>query len=232
MKQVVKISGMTCNNCLNTVTEKMSSIKGLTAVEVSLKKGEASFNSATFISPQHIEEKLGAKYKVSLLDDSLGSSPSKWRQLRPLFLIFLYVIAGGVYLSEGESLRAFMIHFMGLFYIVFSFFKFLDYRSFPASFQQYDPIAQRLPFYAWIYPFIETGLGLLFLMEWQIDLALWSTLFILGSTSLGVVRQLRKKTSIQCACLGTVLDLPMTEATLIENCIMLFMAVGMLLGVI
>jgi hypothetical protein len=34
---------------------------------------------------------------------------------------------------------------------------------------------------------------------------------------------------IKCACLGTALNLPMTEATFIENTIMLVMAVWMLL---
>ena len=68
------------------------------------------------------------------------------------------------------------------------------------------------------------------MLSWQVELALWITVFILGSTTLGVVQQLRKKSSIQCACLGTVLNLPMTEATLVENTIMLGMAFAMLMG--
>ena len=36
------------------------------------------------------------------------------------------------------------------------------------------------------------------------------------------------KKSIRCACLGTALKLPMTEATFIENAIMIVMAVIML----
>ena len=166
------------------------------------------------------------------LNENSSTTPadSKWKQLRPLFLIFGYVIAGSFLLSRGQDIAVFMQYFMGLFYIVFSFFKLLDYRGFPASFQQYDPIAKRLPFYGWVYPFIETVLGLAFLLSWQVELALWVTVFILGSTTLGVVQQLLKKSSIQCACLGTVLNLPMTEATLVENTIMLGMAFAMLAG--
>jgi hypothetical protein len=37
------------------------------------------------------------------------------------------------------------------------------------------------------------------------------------------------KKVIKCACLGTALNLPMTEATFIENTIMLVMAAWMLL---
>ena len=45
----------------------------------------------------------------------------------------------------------------------------------------------------------------------------------------GVVKVLLSKQQIQCACLGSVLNLPMTEATLIENVVMIGMAGRMLL---
>jgi len=51
---------------------------------------------------------------------------------------------------------------------------------------------------------------------------------ILGSTTLGVIRSLLDKRKIQCACLGTALKLPMTEATFIENVVMLAMTFYML----
>jgi hypothetical protein len=50
----------------------------------------------------------------------------------------------------------------------------------------------------------------------------------LGSTTLGVIRSLLDKRQIQCACLGTALKLPMTEATFIENAVMLAMTFYML----
>ena len=122
-----------------------------------------------------------------------------------------------------------MFDFMGLFYIVFSFFKFLDYTGFPDSFRMYDPLAKVLPAYGWVYPFIETALGLMFLMRFELNIALVATIVILGITTIGVTRSLFSKKTIKCACLGTALNLPMTEATFIENTIMLVMAVWMLL---
>jgi hypothetical protein len=95
----------------------------------------------------------------------------------------------------------------------------------------YDPIAKKVPFYGKIYPFIETSLGLLFLMRFEIDVALVITLVILGVTTIGVTKTLLDKKSIRCACLGTALKLPMTEATFIENAIMIVMAVLMLLNI-
>ena len=118
-----------------------------------------------------------------------------------------------------------MLDFMGLFFIVFSFFKFLDYKSFPISFAMYDPLAKVIPFYGWLYPFIETILGLMFLFRFQLFNAIVITIFLLSITTYGVIKTLRNKKEIQCACLGTAIKLPMTIATLIENGIMILMAI-------
>ena len=104
----------------------------------------------------------------------------------------------------------------------------LDLKGFPESFRMYDPLAKRLQIYGWIYPFIEVGLGVMLLMRLKIKIALIITLFVLGITTIGVAKTLFNKKSIRCACLGTALKLPMTEATLIENIIMISMAISML----
>ncbi len=91
---------------------------------------------------------------------------------------------GIIYISHVGILK------MGLFYIVFSFFKMLDLKGFPESFRMYDPLAKRLPIYGWIYPFIETGLGLMLLMRFKIKIALIITLIVLGITTIGVTKTL------------------------------------------
>ena len=68
----------------------------------------------------------------------------------------------------------------------------------------------------------------MFLLRWGLDWALVITLVILSTTTVGVINSLFNKNKINCACLGTALKLPMTEATLIENTIMMVMAVAML----
>lgn len=67
-------------------------------------------------------------------------------------------------------------------------------------------------------------------MRFQLDLALISTIVILGITTIGVTKSLLSKQSIKCACLGSVLNLPMTKATFIENTIMIAMAFFMILN--
>jgi len=68
-------------------------------------------------------------------------------------------------------------------------------------------------------------------MRLEVKIALLMTLVVLGITTIGVTKTLLDKKSIRCVCLGTTLKLPMTEATLIENTMMIAMAVLMLLNV-
>ena len=106
----------------------------------------------------------------------------------------------------------------------------LDLKNFPTSFSMYDPLAKKIRFYGWIYPFIETLLGLFFLMRIKLFSAVVITIIILGITTVGVIKTLMNKKKIQCACLGTALKLPMTEATLIENTLMLSMSIFLVLS--
>ena len=185
-----------------------------------------------FLSDKYTLNEIIHKNESSLENDSANHSTNqntKIKQLIPLGIIFLYITIGSnlIHLNDW-TLEAFMLDFMGLFFIVFSFFKMLDLKGFPGSFRMYDPVAKRVPLYGWIYPFIETALGLMFLIRFEVEIALIFTIIILGITTFGVTKTLLNKKSIKCACLGTVLNLPMTEATFIENFIMITMSVYML----
>ena len=231
-----RIEGMTCMGCVKGVEQKLMNVEQIHAVAVDLNSGEAKITTADSELPlSSLQETLGSKYHISalsapkILQEVAKESPSKWVQLKPLFLIFGYLVATAVLLHwDNLDLSAMMLDFMGLFYVVFSFFKFLDLKGFQTSFQMYDPLAKRISAYGWVYPFIELALGLCFLMRYQLEFALILTLLILGMTTIGVLRVLIDKRQIQCACLGTALKLPMTEATFIENAVMIVMALFML----
>ncbi len=230
------IEGMTCMGCVKGVEQKLMNVEQIHAVDVDLQSGEAKITTADSEVPlSSLQETLGSKYQISaqstagIQQEEATESPSKWVQLKPLFLIFAYLVATAVLLHwDTVDLNAMMLDFMGLFYVVFSFFKFLDLKGFQTSFQMYDPLAKTISVYGWVYPFIELTLGLCFLMRYQLEFALILTLLILGMTTIGVLRVLIDKRQIQCACLGTALKLPMTEATFIENAVMIVMALFML----
>ena len=227
------IEGLTCMGCVKGVEQKLMSVDKIQSAAVDLKSGEAKITaSSVTLSLEVLQETLGSKYQISLpkmYREVSPGTPSKWTQLKPLFLIFGYLLVTSVLLHwKTVDYNAMMLDFMGLFYVVFSFFKFLDLKGFHISFQMYDPLAKRLSVYGWIYPFVELLLGLCFLMRFQLNWALVLTLLILGLTTIGVARVLLQKRQIQCACLGTALKLPMTEATFIENAVMIAMALFML----
>ena len=123
-----------------------------------------------------------------------------------------------------------MLDYLGLFFIFFSLFKLLDLDGFARSFKQYDPIAKKISVYSKIYPFTEVFLGIMFLLRFNIIFILFLTFFVLSVTTIGVLDSLYRKKEIQCGCLGTVFQLPMTEVTLIENLIMIFMSLFMIIS--
>ena len=225
---------MHCTACVNKIQTALSSVEGVYKVDVDLVS-----KSATITGTAHPDVLIQAVKDVdyeSTIFDSPQENPktetvSQIQELFPLFLIFFYIIVFSIIINRTNfQLDSFMYDFMGLFYIVFSFFKFLDYKNFPSSFSMYDPIAKTFPLYGWMYPFIETILGLLFLLRIQLFISLCVTITILGITTVGVTRSLMNKSNIQCACLGTALKLPMTKATFIENFIMIIMAVWMIIS--
>lgn len=237
MTHTYRISGMTCGGCKASVEHALKQLKNVKTASVNLVTSEAHIELLEPLKLSDIQAVLPTKYTISL-DKSTVVNPlngieesSKIRQLQPLFIIFGYLLTAAALLNlRPWSSSGFMMDFMGLFFIVFSFFKVLDLKNFPASFAMYDPFAKVLPAYGWMYPFIEIGLGLMFLFRYQVTTALLTTLIILGFTTLGVIKVLLQKKQIQCACLGTILKLPMTQATLIENSIMIIMALAMLLN--
>ena len=243
MNQTFNIEGMTCNNCKASVEKYLNELPHISHVSIDLAKGEAEITMDKHLAAEVLQNALPEKFTVSKKEGEheltstnapeVSQEKSKLQQLKPLLLILLYISAAGVLLHYKDwSWSEFMLDFMGLFYIVFAFFKMLDLKGFPESFKMYDPLAKRLPIYGWMYPFIETALGLMFLMRFEVDIALIMTLVVLGITTIGVTKTLMDKKSIRCACLGTALKLPMTEATLIENSIMIAMAALMLFDVI
>jgi len=228
---------MHCEACVSKIEQSILALDGVLSAVVDLTSKRATITGE--VQPDALIEAIKeAGYESFIAEDEqkktethINDSPSQTRQLFPLFLIFFYITVFSIMMNRSSfHLGGFMYDFMGLFYIVFSFFKFLDYKNFPSSFSMYDPIAKIFPLYGWIYPVIETILGLFFLLRYQLLISLVATILILGITTIGVTRSLMDKVNIQCACLGTALKLPMTKATFIENFVMILMAIWMLLS--
>lgn len=239
MVRAYKVEGMTCSNCKTTVEKGLSQVAGVDLVQVNLAENEVEVTTNQFVTVEDLQQGLPEKYTLSEKDvfktenvtNRNKQEKSKLQQLKPLLLILTYITVAALLMNiRPWSPADFMLDFMGMFFFSFSFFKFLDLKGFAQSFSMYDPLAREFPLYGTIYPFVEVALGIMFFVRFEIEIALAITLCVLSITTVGVLRVLMKKRQIQCACLGSVLKLPMTLATFIENAIMIAMAGSMILG--
>lgn len=231
---------MTCNGCKSSIEKSISNLKGVNKIEIDLGNEQATIEMGSYVSLEKLQGALSEKFSITeeeikneIPAVAFEKEKSELQQLFPLFLIFGFITTASILININPwNTPEFMMTFMGLFYVVFSFFKLLDVKGFAMSFQMYDPLAKAIPKYGFVYPFFELILGLFFLMRFQVLSALILTLVILGITTIGVTKSLLDKKTIKCACLGAVLNLPMTKATFIENSIMIIMAVIMILKLI
>ena len=232
---------MTCSSCKASIESSLNHLDQVKSCNANIKLGELTLilnNDIDLKSLQNsipkkyfINEEISSSDRLSEIKSDSTNKKSKIEQLKPLFLILFYITSASILLNFKDwNWNEFTLDFMGLFFIIFSFFKLLDLKGFPVSFKMYDPLAKVVPVYGFLYPFVETALGIMFLMRIQIIFALIVSLIILLVTTVGVTKTLLSKKIVQCACLGTHLKLPMTEATLIENIIMLSMSIIMILN--
>ena len=227
------IEGMTCEACVEKITEKLKSIPQVQSVNVDLKGKTAVIESANGINLDQAKAVLKdlPKYKVSKINSTVASvtlvEESKLKTYKPLIIIFTYIflVSLSYQVYQGSfHFHIFMNHIMAGFFIGLSFFKFSDLNSFAEAFSSYDPLAQRISGYGKVYPFIELILGLMFVSEVGLLWANVVTIVILSITTFGVIKRLQSKSKFQCACLGAGFNLPLSYVTVFENVVMILMA--------
>jgi hypothetical protein len=164
------------------------------------------------------------------LDKIQSTKSSHWRLL-PLFsvLVLIFILSFVRQLLGGFDFMMWMMDFMGVFFVMFGLFKLYDLYGFVQGFQTYDIVAQRFQWFGYVYPFVEVLLGTAYLAGFMFT---WQNLLALILSGLGLYSAylaLKGGEEIQCVCLGTFFNLPMTNVTLLENGLMFAMALFMLL---
>lgn len=150
---------------------------------------------------------------------------------KPLALVVGYILGLTAYsewLTPGFEWSRVMSMFMGYFFLGFAFFKLLNVSAFATAFATYDIVAKRSRAYALTYPFIELLLGAAFLSRMFPMVTNIVTAVVMSVGLVGVIQAVRNKQAIQCACLGTAFNLPMSVVTIIENSVMIAMSLAML----
>jgi copper chaperone CopZ len=237
MMHTYQITGMHCRGCVDRITKALRAIAGVTSADVTLDPPRAQVEMVQHVPTQKLDEAVRAAGDYHLSD--VQSSPEQAmdvsqtkESLYPLFLIVGYIAGtvGIIAASTGDtSLPTMMRHFMAGFFLVFSFFKLLDLRGFADTYRSYDILARAWPAWAYLYPFVELGLGIAYVVNFNPLATNLATLVVMLVGAAGVFKTLLKKQAIRCACLGTVLNLPMTKVTLVEDLGMAAMSAAMLL---
>ena len=238
--QTFSISGISCGSCVAKIESAFQGIGMFQSIEVLRNPDRIKVKSENGITGadlnQVFENKDLAKYRAtdfsqqtSLVEDE----DSLFKKLFPLALVISYLLLGVFAVAWATSifsLSTMMFHYMAGFFLVFSFFKFLNIEGFADAFQTYDPLAKAWRPYGYFYAVFELGAGIGYLVQPTSLLLNLVVLILLSISSWGVIKAVRSKNQIQCACLGTVFNLPMTKVTLTENSVMIAMAVVMLIA--
>ena len=219
------VTGITCQKCVASITAELSKVEAFQAVRVLRQPDRVEIEAEREVTAAMVATALQAlpRYRVR--------RPRLLTQLFPLLLVFTYLLLTVVLvavLSREVTFILLMSTWMGAFFLVFSFFKFLNLKGFVAAFRSYDLIAMRWPAYGYLYATLELIFGIAYLVAPQARLLNITVLLVLGISSCGVLHAVTRGRKVQCACLGTIFNLPMTWVTLMENGLMLVMA-GMLL---
>ena len=233
--QIFSITGMSCGSCVAKIQKRLLENDAISKATVTLDPPEASIVSLTSLNAAPLNEWLRPLGSYHLSDQTARSDPSDKSPTpttyRPLILLLAYLLlviaAASIAFGKWDTPTAMRL-FMGGFFIAFSFFKMLDLRGFADAYRSYDIVAKRIPIYGFIYPFVELTLGLSYLANFQPNLTNGITAVVMAVSLIGVLRSVLSKKAIRCACLGTVFNLPMSTVTIVEDGLMLAMALAAL----
>ncbi len=146
----------------------------------------------------------------------------------PLLTLILTALLAASALSYNRYTPVSWVHyFMGFFFCQFAMLKLFQPAGFADGFQKYDLIAKHVRAYAYVYPLIELGLGLAYLSFLSPASVYIVTILVMGIGAIGVIRALLSGLDVRCACMGTILDVPLSTVTLTEDIAMGLMALLM-----
>ncbi len=232
------VDGISCGKCVKKIEDLFITVPDIKVTKIDINNKTIQFKSEKNLTYQVLNniftESNLSKYTIAELE-LVTNKKSKFEiltKLFPLFLIISYLVGIvfiSAYTTKNFSVSKMMSNYMGGFFIIFSFFKFLNIKGFVNTFSTYDPIANKWKAYGYFYAAFELIAGILYLLIPENKLLNIIVIALLSITSIGVYKTIKAKKEIQCACLGTVFNLPMTRVTIIENVIMISMAILMVI---
>lgn len=236
MTHEYKITGMTCGSCVTRVKNELLKMGDIVSADIQLQSPQASITMNKHISTAALQQAVNKAGHYSIIETDGGMKISTHASTEaveqkdsyfPIFLIFGYITGVSLviqFIQGSFNWIQWMSHFMAGFFLVFSFFKLLNLKGFAEGYRTYDIVAKKIPAWGFIYPFVELGLAFAFLTGFDPLTTNIATLIVMGVSSIGVIQSLARKTNFQCACLGTIIKLPLSKVTLFEDLLMVAMS--------
>lgn len=179
------------------------------------------------------EERIGG---YEDLREYLGKDPEEkeGKSYQPVIAIFavtfLMALAMTYRLTGGLPVIRSIELFIAISMCVLGIMKLRDLSSFSTMFLNYDLLARKYVPYAYVYPFVETGVGILMIANLFIWFAAPAALFIslIGAISVFKAVYIEKR-ELECACVGGGSSVPLGFTSLTENLMMMAMAIWMII---
>lgn len=227
---IFRIDGMTCDGCVSTIKTKLELENDISKANITLDDSRLELFSDKNYEISELNKILSSVGDYNVSNNSKNEKNiimSYFSTYKPIFItlgLVLLLTAISFYNTEN-TMDGFLRFFMGYFFIIFSFLKLQNVKQFAISFSNYDPITKRFFKFGIIYPFLELILGIFFLTATLLLFSNIVTLFILIPQSIGIFKKLKNNQAIDCACLGSSFNVPLSNLTIIENSSMCLMAI-------
>lgn len=244
MVTTYSLEGLHCGSCVKKLESALQPFASKVTVSLNPMQVTLTDSQADFAALAQAVAEAGAYRLLPPVDERIAvrshslpetpPTPASVTVYRPLLIITAYILGAsllvqiGLHGLEGINGMETMRFFMAGFFLVFSFFKLLDIDAFAAAYAQYDLLAARWLNWGRIYPYVELALGVAYLSNVNPFLTHWITIIVMSFSAVGVIQAVSRGNRIQCACLGTVFNLPMSIVTIVEDVGMVAMAVAML----
>jgi len=184
-----------------------------------------------------VEGKLIGGYDAMLEFLGKDPEPAEGTTYQPIIAIFattfLMSLTTAYAMPEGLSVIRVLELFIAFSMCVLAIMKLRDLSSFSTGFLGYDLLARKVVRYAYVYPFIEAGAGILMIAGILTWVAAPAALFIsvVGAVSVFKAVYIEKR-DIKCACVGGDSNVPLGFISLTENLMMIVMSIWMMVKAI
>jgi hypothetical protein len=223
-----KVTGISCYSCVLAIKKLFVTITDILDINVSedLKTIHFRVIDGCDIKINRLNAKLeNTKFNLSEIAHTI---PTLFEQYFPICQIAVTC------LLISQILLPIYHHipqvFMAFWLILFAQPKLQNITGFQKLFSKYDIISSRFSVYGFVFPFLELGLGLLYLIP-RVDHRInYLTIGIFSMLTFSVLKVMLKKQDINCACLGENSKMKVGIITLLENITMVGMSLLMLAG--